>query len=410
MAETKTPEQIVEDINKGIETIKADLAKAAKQEDFSALETKLNNLAQENADLQIKATLDDLTEKVNQLKENDVETEKVNLSFKEQIKAQILEKKEDFSALKTDKTARFGFTVKAVGDMLISTNTTGRVARTEVDPMRARIVRRKPFILDLVNVGSTTANTMYWIEQTAPEGTPAMTAEGATKAQIDWNYVENSAPVRKMTAFVKASKEMLDDVDGFAQDIADELTERVLLLADEQILTGDGTGQNLEGISANATPFAAGGLANTVAAANDTDVLRAALAQVDRQFFDPNVIVIHPDKAAVMDLQKGSDNHYLLPPFVTADGLNIRGVRVVTNTGVAADEFYAGDLSKYKFKLREGISIDIGYDGNDWTKNMVTPLAEMRGVGYIPANHYGAIVKGTFTVAKALLDPAVADV
>jgi HK97 family phage major capsid protein len=405
----KTPEEMAQDINTGIEALKTKVDNAVSKEDFAVIKTELEAMKQENADLQLKETLDELTEKVNQLKENAVQTEKVNLSFKEQIKAQIKEKQDEFKALKTDKTARFGFTIKAVGDMLISTNTTGRVARTEVDPMRARIVRRKPFILDLVNVGSTTANTMYWIEQTAPEGTPAMTAEGATKAQVDWNYVENSAPVRKMTAFVKASKEMLDDVDGFAQDIADELTERVLLLADAQILTGDGTGQNLEGIAENATPFAAGGLANTVAAANDTDVLRAALAQVDRQFFDPNVIVIHPDKAAVMDLQKGSDNHYLLPPFVTADGLNIRGVRVVTNTGVGADDFYAGDLSKYKFKLREGISIDIGYDGNDWTKNMVTPLAEMRGVGYIPANHYGAIVKGTFTVAKALLDPAVAD-
>jgi len=53
--------------------------------------------------------------------------------------------------------------------------------------------------------------------------------------------------------------------------------------------------------------------------------------------------------------------------------------------------------------------MQLGYDGNDWTKNMITPLAEMRGAGYISSSNYGAIVKGTFTVAKALLDPAVAD-
>jgi hypothetical protein len=110
-----------------------------------------------------------------------------------------------------------------------------------------------------------------------------------------------------------------------------------------------------------------------------------------------------------MEMEKGTDGHYLLPPFKSADGTAIAGVRIIANTGVAAAGFYVGDFTKYKAKIREGISVAIGYDGNDWTKNMMTPLAEMRLVGYIPSNHYGAIVYGTFTVAKALLDPTVDD-
>jgi len=359
------------------------------------------------------ATVDQMTtleEMVKQLKDSQTQNAgQVEKSIREQIKEQITSNKDGFEKLKTDRSASFSIEIKAPADMLISTNTTGRVARQDREAGTNRIVRRRPFVLDNVTVSNTNGNALYWVDQINPDGTPAMTAEGATKAQNDWDYIERSTPVRKITAFVKASKEMLDDVDGFASDIEAELTERVLLIADAQALTGDGTGQNIVGISVNATPFAAGGLANLVPTANNTDALRAAVAQVYRQEFVPNKIFIHPDKAALMDLQKGTDGHYLLPPFVTADGMNVRGVLVETNTGVGADDFYCGDFTKYKFKVRENITIQIGYDGNDWTKNMVTPLAEMRGAGYISSTNYGAIVKGTFAVAKALLDPAVAD-
>lgn len=409
MEENRTPEQIVEDINKGIETMKNDLANASTKEEVNAIKTQLDALKQENEDLQLKANLDELTEKVAKLEEKSVSKEAINKGFKEQLKDYFTSNKEEFSKLKTDKTANMQFTIKAAADMLISTNTTGRVARWEVDPERARVVRRNPFIMDVVNLGTTNASTYYWVEQVNPDGSPAMTAEGAAKPQVDWDYVENSNPVRKIAAYVKISKEMLDDIDGISQDIANELTERILLLADTQILTGDDSGQNLEGIAENATPFAAGALANTVVDANNTDALRAGVAQVERQLFTPTAILIHPDDAASMDLEKGTDGHYTLPPFTTNEGMNIRGVRVITNTGVAAGSFYVGDFSKYKVKVREGISIQIGYDGNDWTNNMLTPLAEMRLVGYIPSNHYGAIVSGKFTVAKALLDPDVAD-
>jgi HK97 family phage major capsid protein len=133
------------------------------------------------------------------------------------------------------------------------------------------------------------------------------------------------------------------------------------------------------------------------------------VAQVYRNNFVPNYIVVHPDRLASMEMMKASDGHYIMPPFKSADGTAIAAVPVIANNGVAQGSFFVGDFNKYKARIKEGLSIAIGYDGNDWTNNMVTPLAEMRLVGYIASNNYGAIVTGTFTVGKALLDPAVAD-
>lgn len=407
---SKTAEELAQDLTEKVDGFKAQIDKAATKEDLDAVKTQLEEMKNDST---VKDLLNEVAEKVAQIEEKTQEDrEAIQMSIKDQIVEQIKKGKEDFSALKDSAKASFNITVKAAGNMLTSSNLTpagNRIARTETESGVVGFVRRNPFVVDLVAASNTNASTVYWVEQVNEDGAPAMTAEGAAKPQIDWDYKENSAPVRKIAAWVKASKEMLDDVDGFAQDISSELTERILLLLDTQLLTGDGTGQNLTGISTNATPFAAGALANTVADANDTDALRAAIAQVDRQLFSATAAVIHPDKAASMDLEKGSDGHYTLPPFTTANGMSVRGIPVVTNTGVGTDDFYVGDFSKYKFKIRESINIAIGYSDDDWIKNFVTPLAEMRGVGYIAENHYGAIVKGTFTVAKALLDPSVAD-
>lgn len=378
------------------------------EELVKALKGELDKLVPK-ADIDaFKARIEEAEEAIKILKEQG--TQEVKKSFAEQIKEQLISQADAWTAMKTDKNANIRFEVKAPADMLISTNTTGRVARIEVDTERYGVQRRNPFLLQIVGAGTTTAATVYWIQRVNHDGTPAFTAEGATKARVDWEYVEASAPTRKVTAYAKISKEMMDDIDGISQDIALELVEQIELVVDANLLTGDGTGVNLTGVAENATAFAPGtALANSVADANDMDALRAAVAQVYRNNYIPNYIMVHPDKLASMEMEKGSDGHYLLPPFKSADGTAIAGVRIVANTGVAAAGFYVGDFTKYKAKIREGISVAIGYDGNDWTKNMMTPLAEMRLVGYIPSNHYGAIVYGTFTVAKALLDPAVAD-
>ena len=392
----KTSQDSVQDQLKPEELAKAmkeELEKLVPKEDLDAF----------------KQRVEDAEESIKIFKENGGRNG-VQKSFAEQIKEQILAKSDEWATLKNDKNANITFTMKAPADMLVSTNTTGRVARIEVDSDRVGIARRNPFMLEIVGAGATSAATVYWLQRVNHDGAPAFTAEGAAKAQVDWDYVESSAPTRKVTAYAKISKEMMDDIDNIAQDIALELTEQIQLTADANILTGDGSGQNLTGVAENATAFAPGtALLNTVSDANDMDVLRAAVAQVYRNNFVPNRILLHPDKIASMEMEKGSDGHYVLPPFMAANGTAIGGVQIVANNGVANTSFYVGDFTKYKAKIREGLSIAIGYDGDDWTKNMMTPLAEMRLVGYIASNNYGAIVSGTFAVGKALLDPTVAD-
>ena len=329
----------------------------------------------------------------------------VNVPFKEQVKKLLEENKEALTAMKNgDSKSNIRMVTKVVGDMLISGNVTGQIPQADREAGITRILRRSPFILQLVNVGSITSNLWEWVQQANPEGGAAMTAEGAAKSQADFDLVLASAAVRKVTAYVKVSKEMLDDIPLMESEINQELTELIQLKIDEQVLSGDGTGQNLTGILGNATAFAAGTFALAVDEANNQDVLRVAINQIAIANCQANYIVMHPSDAAAMDLQKASDGHYIMPPYSTNSHTVVKGIPIVTNTGVTAGTYLVGDFTKAGVRFREGLTFDIGYENDDFTKNFVTILAEARLVHRVKSNHYPAFVTGTFATDKAALE------
>lgn len=336
----------------------------------------------------------------------DAKESKEMVTFKSEVKRLLAENKEALANLKNSNSKEgVRMTTKAVGDMMLSTNVTGQIPQAEREAGITRVVRRDPFIAQIVNVGSITSNLWEWVQQANPEGGAAMTAEGAAKSQADFDLVLASAPVRKVTAYTKVSKEMLDDVALIEAEINQELEELITLKIDEQLLSGDGTGQNLTGILANATAWSAGSFAGTVAEANNADVLRVAINQIIVAQFTPNYILCHPSDVTAMELEKASDGHYILPPFRAVDGTSIKGIPVIQNVGVTQGDFVVGDFTKSGVRYKEGLTFDVGYENDDFTKNFVTILAEARLVHRVKSNHYPAFVTGDFAVAKAALLP-----
>ena len=386
------------EVLKAISNNSAELKKTVKNLEDS-------NVALIDAQKSQGAVIEGLTSKLNNANENK------KVSFKDQVIGLLKVNEEKLVAMKNgDSKTNIRMTMKAVGDMTIGGSTTGQLPQAERESGITRIVRRNPFILDLVNVGSITSNLWEWVQQANAEGAPGMTAEGAAKAQIDFELVLASAAVRKVTAYIKVSKEMLDDIPLMESEINQELAERINLTIDAQLLSGDGTGQNLTGILANAVAFVPGSFAtgqgNEVVAPINADVLRVAINQISIALFQPNYIVMHPSDVTAMDLAKSVDGHYVLPPFSTSANTIVKGIPIIANTGVTEGDYLVGDFSKAGVRFREGLTFDVGYENDDFTKNFVTILAEARLVQRVKSNHYPAFVKGDFATDKAAIAKA----
>ena len=85
-----------------------------------------------------------------------------------------------------------------------------------------------------------------------------------------------------------------------------------------------------------------------------------------------------------------------MPPFASANGMMVKGLPVIANTGITAGTYLVGDFNKSYLFMREDAAIQIGWENDDFTKNLVTILAEVRATHFVKSQDYTAFVTGTF--------------
>ena len=277
-----------------------------------------------------------------------------------------------------------------------------------ISPIRSRLLT----YLGAVGAGSIGSTIAMWVEEHDEQGTPIPTAELAAKPNISVKYKEKTARTVKFPAYTKVSTELLSDAPQLFSRIQNNLLRRINIAIENALFTGDGDGSDedaLIGLTELSTQFTGGTLADKVATPNNFDVLRAVALQAFENDGVANAIFVDAGALAEMDLAKGEDGHYLMPPFKTANGNLIAGISLIPTTAFknnADIKFIGGDLSVVNVLFRQGLTIMIDKDGNDFTTNKRTILAEARLVQFASANDKQVLIKGNFTAAKALLSNA----
>jgi HK97 family phage major capsid protein len=340
-----------------------------------------------------------------------------NVSFGDALVKAIDSKKDEINAIvKADgkQTEPLRFTIEKAAITMGVDNTIGsgstQISITQNTGIISVIRGRLEKYLANVSVGATGSNRVMWIEETDEQGTPIFIGEGDGKTQLSVKYVEQTASVKKIAVYGKVTTEMLADANFLASYITNNLVKRVNLKTEDQLWSGDGTGDNLTGLKTKATAFSAGALANQVATANEFDVLTAIALQVNVANGVPVAVGVHPSTVAKMKALKSTTGEPLYKQYTDFMGeMVVNGLRIVETTAVTAGEFIGGDTTVANVLFRESVNVQVGLDGNDFTNNLKTILVEQRLVQFVSANDTPVIVKGTFAAAKALLDPAVAD-
>ena len=323
------------------------------------------------------------------------------------VRKALADNREDFIKAK-DGRHSFRFELKAAGDMTIAGNVSGGdVPQAQRLEGINDIAEREAKSYALFPKLRTAANTIEWVYETGQDGTIDGTAEGAAKDQIDNDFVVTSVALVKRAAYFKVSTEMLDDVSFMEGWLRNKLIVRLFLDVDNQVLNGNGTAPNLKGVIDYATAFAAGTFANAVDSANDADSLVVAANQIRLANHNGALtIMMHPSDVAALKLVKlsASDKRYVERLMMVGSQMSLDGIPIIENTNITAGDFLIGDFAKGTIVEKSGIEIEIGLDGNDFTKNMRTILAEWRGQLFVQNNDTTAFVKGTFATTNAALE------
>jgi Phage capsid family len=100
------------------------------------------------------------------------------------------------------------------------------------------------------------SNSVEWPVETSFTNNARPVTEGQGKPYSDLTFDLRSAPVRTISHMFKASRQILDDAPALASHINRRGTYGLQFVEEQQILTGNGTGQNVLGIVPQATAFA----------------------------------------------------------------------------------------------------------------------------------------------------------
>jgi len=376
----------------------------ANKDEIAKFQNELLEMRNEQADSinkKLESQMETMGIELKKLK--DVAEGDISLTNKDTLGGQLEANADKLKGIMENNT-REEITFKVVGDMTIAGNISGgNVPVEQREPGVNNIARRQIFIRDLVNNGIAISNVISWVEQAGVEGAPAGTVEGTLKNQIDFDLVVVNESVKKRTAFIKASTEMLGDIDFMRSEIDNELMQRLGLDIDNQVLNGDNVGQNLNGIITQSTAFAAGTFAVSIVTPNLVDVLTVAANQIVIANHIPTVHVVHPSDLTQLRVTKATDEQYINRLLDVNGTLTLDGIPVVANTGIAVDNFLTMDGTKDTVFSKGEMTINIGLDGDDFTKNMRTVLAEWRGLNRIKGNDTTAFVTGVISTAITAL-------
>ena len=384
---------MVEEIKSAFEGIKSEVngaIESAKADNASALESVKAELEATKASITVvKDEIEKMEAKNNRVKMNQTEVKGFNATL-----ADAIENNSDSIAKLArgeQKRSSFILDTKAVGTMTEAVNLTGDITRQYANQVYA-LPSRKVHMRSLLPIGSINQGLFTFPYESGGEGDPAAQTQGSSKAQVDFDITMKDAAAQYIAGYVRISRQMLDDIPAMTSFLQSRLLEKYLIAEDAQLLSGNGTAPNLQGITGVAT-------AATGAATVDVEQLVQAIAQLESTNYSATGILVNPlDWAAIMNT-KNTNAAYSLPAstVVTTDGsVSIAGIPLYKSTAIAVDKFLVGDWAMgAQIMQNQGISVQFSeMDGDNFTKNLITVRVEARIA--FPIYYAGAFVYGDF--------------
>ena len=288
-----------------------------------------------------------------------------------------------------------------------------RDSRVFQDPNRPLRIR------DLIPTVPTSSNAVEFMRELAftnnagPQGpttgSGANQAIGAgdfaTKAQSELTYELVTKPVRTIAHWMAASRQVLSDAPMLQNLIDNRLTYGLDLESDDQLLNGDGLGQNLDGILQDPAINDVGEIASGTAAADlpaaMIDHIRSAITvEQQNEYYNMTGLVLNPADWETIETAKATDGHYLMVNMPTGRATEtVWRIPVVVTNAMPAGQFLIGDWNMGAVIYdREDVSVRVSESHADYfVKNGVAILAEERYCLAIPLPN--AFCKGSFSVA-----------
>lgn len=266
------------------------------------------------------------------------------------------------------------YAMRAAGD---PTTTTGVVA-TQYDKEVVRKPETQLTVLDLFPRKSISEPVYTWTVYKQKVGSAGVTAEGATKNKLTFEYEQKSATLKKLTGLIKMTEELFEDapyvVDAINGDLVDELNASRQSTAVTDLL---GT----SGIATASVTTTAG-----KEAINILDGIIDAAADIeDATGIAANAVVVTPAIWKTIRKAKNTLDEYMAGnPFAESRYSRLFEMQFAKSADLTANHVLVGAFVNRAVELvskADGVRVDsTNSNDTDFEKNLVSVRAESREV------------------------------
>ena len=175
------------------------------------------------------------------------------------------------------------------------------------------------------------------------------------------------------------TEEFFEDEASFAAELNMFLNTNVRIKINDQIINGDGTGQNLTGIFASINAYSP--VASGIQDASIYDLILKVSEAITKPFgskYMPDVALMNITDILRMKLKKDANNNYVTPPFVSQDGKQVGSMIVLEENAVPSNQMIVGDRRYARIYEMPGITLSNGYVNSQFTEDIETLKARAR--------------------------------
>lgn len=179
---------------------------------------------------------------------------------------------------------------------------------------------QRPFLLrNLLSVQTAASNAIEYVEETGFVNNAAVVEEGQLKPESELTFEVKTAPVRTIAHTITATRQVLQDAGQLRGIIDSRLVYGVRLAEEMQMLYGDGTSPNLQGILTH-PGVQTHNIADGPSGDTKIDAIRRAMTKARVAEYPVSGLVIHPQDFEDIELIKDSSGRYVYIEAPSAGG------------------------------------------------------------------------------------------
>lgn len=279
------------------------------------------------------------------------------------------------------------FEIKAPATQAVTGWAEGVPLLTEYDRTIVQARRERLTIADLCGSGTISGNAISYFVEAAMQGGFGTVAEGAQKPRISFdNPTAKVDALKKIAGWIDMTDEFIEDLGFLKSEIDTRLLYQLGLFEENQLLSGDGTGQNVlglrnrSGVQVQAAP--------TDEADNADAVFQAMTKVSTATSLTADGLIIHPLDYERFRLNKDGNGQYYGGGYFQGqygnggmlDNPPLWGLRTVVTTAATQGEIFLGNYRIGATVYRKGgVRVEAANTHADnFTTNKVTIRAEER--------------------------------